>query len=162
MPAASSTLESKESSSPSAPGHSLPKSSGIEGGGSALYAGGPQTEIGITSNGGSTALPEESLAFAAEAERGCELGALGTSVGDVNACPCTWTWAEGDEEDVPNLGALPLAPALGHGQRVMKKTSLTSGLYPRPDGSSQGSPETFASHFEASWTTSPPEIEALP
>ena len=52
-----------------------------------------------------------------------------------------------------------LAPALGHGQRVMKKMSPTSGLYPRPDGSSQGSPETFASHFEASWTTSPPSLK---
>ena len=54
------------------------------------------------------------------------------------------------------------ASALGHGQRVIKKTSPTSELYPRPDGSSQGSLETFASHFEASWTTSPPELEALP
>ena len=43
-----------------------------------------------------------------------------------------------------------LAPTLGHGQRVMKKTSPTSGLYPRPNGSSQGSPETSASHFETS------------
>ena len=138
-PAASSALESKESSSPSAPIRSLPKSSGIEGGGSALYAGGLQTEIGITFNRGSAALPEESLAFAVEAERSCELGALGTSARDGNACPCTWTWAKGD-----------------------KKTSPTSGLYPRPDGSSQGSPETFSSHFEASWTTSPPELEVLP
>ena len=106
-PAASSSLESMESSSPKALRRSLPKSSGIEGGGSALYAGGLQTEIGITSNEGSVALSEESLAFVAEAERGCELGALGTSAGDGNACPCTWTWAEGDEEDIPNLGALP-------------------------------------------------------
>ena len=86
-PAASSALESKESSSPSAPRRFLLKSSGIEGGGSVLYAGGLQTEIGITSNGGLAALPEESLAFAVEAEGGCELGTLDTSVGDGNACP---------------------------------------------------------------------------
>ena len=98
MPAASSALESKESSSPSASRHFLPKSTAIEGGGSALYAGGLQTEMGITSNGGSAALPEESLALAAEAERGCTPGALGTSVGDGNTCPCTRTWAEGNEE----------------------------------------------------------------
>ena len=55
-----------------------------------------------------------------------------------------------------------LAPALGHGQRAMKKTSPTSRLYPRPDGSFKGSLETSASHFETSWTTSPPELEALP
>ena len=54
-----------------------------------------------------------------------------------------------------------LALALGHGQRVMKKTSPTSGLYPRLGDSSQGSPETFASHFKASWTKSPLELEAL-
>ena len=108
-PAASSILESKESSSPSASGRFLPKSSAIEGGGSALYAGRLQTKMGITSNGGPAALPEESLAFAIEAERGCELGALGTSTGDGNTYPWTLTWAEGDEEDVPNLGALPQA-----------------------------------------------------
>ena len=106
---ASSALESKESSSPSALGRFLPKSSAIEWGGSVLYAGGLQTEMGITSNGGSVALPKESLAFAAEAERGCELGDLETSIGDGNTCPYTRTWAEGDEEDVPNLGALPQA-----------------------------------------------------
>ena len=108
-PAASSALESKESPSPSASGHFLPKSSPVEGGGLTLYKGGLQTEMGITSNGGSVALPEESLAFAAEVERSCELGALGTSAGGGNTCPYTWTWAEGDEEDVPNLGALPQA-----------------------------------------------------
>ena len=108
-PAASSALESKESLSLSASRRSLPKSSSNEGGGSALYARGLQTEIGITSNGGSAALPEESLAFAAEAERGCELVSLETSAIDGNACPYTWTWVEGDEEDVPNLGALPQA-----------------------------------------------------
>ena len=63
--------------------------------------------IGITSNGGSIALPEESLAFAAEPERGCELGALGTSDGGGNTCPSTRTWAEGEEEDVPNFRTLP-------------------------------------------------------
>ena len=107
VPTASSALESKESSSPSASRHSLPKSLGIEGGCSALYVEGLQTEIGITSNGGSAALLEESLAFTTKTEKGCELGALGTSTGDGDACPCTWTWAKGDEEDVPNLGALP-------------------------------------------------------
>ena len=106
-PAASSGLESKESSSPLASGRFLPKSSAVEGGGSALYVGGLQTDMGITSNGGSVTLPEESLAFTVEAEKGCELGALGTSAGDGNTCPCTRTWAEGDEEDVPNLRALP-------------------------------------------------------
>ena len=106
-PAASSALESKESSSPSASRRFLPKSSAIAGGGSTLYAGGLQTEMGITSNGGSVALPEESLALVAEAERGCELGALWTSAKDGDICPCARTWAEGDEEDVPNLGALP-------------------------------------------------------
>ena len=95
--------------------------------------------MGITSNGGSTTLPEESLAFAAEAKRSYELGALGTS---------------------PEVAILD--PALGHGHRVMKKTSSTSGLYPRPDGPSKGSPEVFASHSETSGTTSLPELEALP
>ena len=90
-PAASSALESKESSSLSALERFLPKSSAIEGGGSALYAGGLQTEMGITSNGGSAALPEESLAFAAEAKLGCELGSLGTSAEDGNTFPYTRT-----------------------------------------------------------------------
>ena len=88
-PAASSALENKESSSPSVPKRSLPKSSSIEGGGLVPYVGGLQTKIGITYNGGLAALPEESLAFAAEAERGCELGALSTSTRDGIACPCT-------------------------------------------------------------------------
>ena len=64
-PAASSALKSKESPSPSASERFLPNFSALEGGGSALYVGGLQTVIGITSNGGSAALPEESLAFAA-------------------------------------------------------------------------------------------------
>ena len=95
--------------------------------------------MGITSNGGLAALPKESLALAAEAELGGVSGTLGTLVGDGNTCPCTRTWAEGDEEDVPNLMDLP-----------------------RTDGSFRGSPETSALHFETSWTTSPPKLEALP
>ena len=138
-PATSSTLESKESPSPSASGSFLPKSSAIEGGGSTLYVERLQTEMGITFNGGSAALPKKYLAFAAEAERGCELSALGTLAGGGNTCPYTRT-----------------------GQRVMKKASPTSGLYPRPNGPSQGSPEVTASHSETSRTTSPPELEALP
>ena len=38
-----------------------------------------------------------------EPERGCELGASGTSVGGSDTCPCTQTWVEGDDEDIPNL-----------------------------------------------------------
>ena len=63
--------------------------------------------IGMASNGDSTTLPEESFAFAAEPERDCELGALGTSAGGGNTCPNTRTWVEGEEEDVPNFGNLP-------------------------------------------------------
>ena len=107
MPAASSALKSKESPSPSASKRFLPNSSSLQGGGSALYAEGLQTVIGITSNEGSAALPEESLAFAAEQERGCELGALGTSTRGSDTCPCTQAWVEGDDEDVPNLGTFP-------------------------------------------------------
>ena len=55
-----------------------------------------------------------------------------------------------------------LAPALRHGQRVMKKASPTSGLDPRPDGPSQGSLEVSTSHFETSGTASPLELKALP
>ena len=106
-PAASLALKSKESPSPSASGRFLLDSSSLEGGGLMLYTRGLQTVIGITSNGGSAALLEESLAFAAEPEQSCELGALGTSAGGGYTCPCTWTWVEGDEEDVPNLGTLP-------------------------------------------------------
>ena len=32
---------------------------------------------------------------------------LETSAGGGNTCPYTQTWPEGDEEDIPNLGALP-------------------------------------------------------
>ena len=106
-PAASSTLESKESPSPSASKRFLPDSSAFEGGGSALYSGGLQTVIGITSNGGATAFLKESLAFVAEPERSCELGALGTLAGGSDTCPYTWVWVEGDDEDVPNLRTLP-------------------------------------------------------
>ena len=38
----------------------------------------------------------------------------------------------------PRPEVVILAPTLGHGQRVKKKTSPTSRLYPRPDGPSQG------------------------
>ena len=75
----------------------------------ALCVGGLQTEMGINSNGGSAAPSEESLVFTAEAERSCELGTLGTSAGGGNTCPCIQTWEEGDEEDIPNLRALPQA-----------------------------------------------------
>ena len=64
---------------------------------------------GMTSNGRSTALPEESFALAAEPERGHELRALGTSVGADDTCPGTRTWVEGEEEDAPNFGTLPQA-----------------------------------------------------
>ena len=87
VPTTSSASKSKESLSPSTSERFLPFFSSLEGGGSALYAGGLQTVIGITSNEGSAALPEESLAFAAEPERGCELGALGTSAGGSDTCP---------------------------------------------------------------------------
>ena len=85
--------------------------------------------MGITSNGGSAALSEKSLVFAAEAERSCELGALGTSAGGGNTCPCIRTWAEGDEKDVPNVGAFtPGWMALLKGvQRFLPHT-------PRPPG----------------------------
>ena len=106
-PAASSALKSKESPSPSASGRFPLNSSALDEGGSALYAGGLQIVIGITSNGGSPALPEESLAFVAEPERGCKLGALGTSDEGGITCLSTRTWAEGEEEDDPNFGTLP-------------------------------------------------------
>ena len=63
--------------------------------------------MGMTPNGGSVALPEESLAFTVETERGYELGALGTSDEDGITCSHTRTWAEGEEEDDPNFGTLP-------------------------------------------------------
>ena len=65
--------------------------------------------IGMTSNGYSAALPEESLAFVAEPERGCELRALGTSVEGDNTYPGTRTWVEGEEEDAPSFRTLPQA-----------------------------------------------------
>ena len=106
-PAASSALESKESPSSSTPGLFPLNSSALDEGGAALYAWGLQTVMGMTSNGGLTALPEESLAFAAETERGCELRALETSGEGGITCPRTRTWAEGEEEDDPNFGTLP-------------------------------------------------------
>ena len=72
-----------------------------------LCAKGLQTVIGMTSNGGSAVLLEESLAFAAEPERGRELGALGASARGNNTYPSTRTWVEGEEEDIPNFGTLP-------------------------------------------------------
>ena len=63
--------------------------------------------IGMTSNGYSAALPEESFAFTAEPDRGCELRALGTSTKGDNACPGTRMWVEGEEEDAPSFGTLP-------------------------------------------------------
>ena len=65
--------------------------------------------MGLTSNGGSAALPGVSLAFVAEPERGCELGALGTLAGGSDTGPYTRTWVEDDDEDIPNLGTLPQA-----------------------------------------------------
>ena len=65
--------------------------------------------MGITSNGCSVVLPEESFAFVAEPERGCELKALGISVGGGNTCPDIQMWVEGEEEDAPNFGTLPQA-----------------------------------------------------
>ena len=106
-PAASSTLESKESPSPSASKRFLPDSSAFEGEGSTLYPGGLQTVIGITSNGGAAGFPKESLAFTAEPEWSCELGGLGTSARGGDTCPYTRVWVEGDDEDVPNLRTLP-------------------------------------------------------
>ena len=108
-PAASSALRSKESPSPSASEPFLFNSSALEEGGSTLYAGGFQTVIGMTCNGCSAALPEESLAFTAKPERGCELRALGTSAGGDNTYPDIRTWVEGEEEDAPSFGTLPQA-----------------------------------------------------
>ena len=105
----SSALRSKESPSPSASEPFLFNSSALEEGGSTLCAGGFQTVIGMTSNGCSAALPEESFAFAAEPKRGCELRALGTSAGGYNTCPGIRTWVEGEEEDAPSFGTLPQA-----------------------------------------------------
>ena len=65
--------------------------------------------MGMTSNGCSAVLPEESFAFAAEPEQGFELRALGTSAGGDNNCPGTRTWVEGEEEDAPSFGTLPQA-----------------------------------------------------
>ena len=76
VPAVSSALRTKESPSPSTSGHFLPNSSALKGGGSALYVGGLQIVMGITSNGGLAALLEESLAFTTKPERSYELGAL--------------------------------------------------------------------------------------
>ena len=64
----------------------------------------------------------------------------------------------------PGFGAsqASLAPALGRGQKVKKKTTLISGLYLRTGGPSQESPKFSASHSGTSGTTSPLEPKALP
>ena len=108
-PTASSALRSKELPSPSVSDPFLFNYSALEEGGLTLCAGGFQTMIGMTSNGCSTALPEESFAFAAELERGCKLKALGTSAGGDNTYPDTRTWVEGEEEDAPSFKTLPQA-----------------------------------------------------
>ena len=110
-PAASSALKSKESPSLPASGPFVFNSSALEEGGSTLYAGGLQTVIGMTSNGCSAALQEESFVFAVEPERGCELGALGTSAGGGNTCPSIRTWVEEEKEDAPSFETLPLSRA---------------------------------------------------
>ena len=106
-PAASSALRSKESPSPSVLEPFLFNSSSFEEGGLTLYVGGFQTVMGITSNGCSTVLPEESFAFAAEPERGCELKSLGILAEGDNSYPGIRMWVEGKEEDAPNFGTLP-------------------------------------------------------
>ena len=65
--------------------------------------------IGMTSNGCSAALPEESFALAAVPERGCELRALGTSAGCDSVSPGTRTWEEGEEKDYPQFRNLTLS-----------------------------------------------------
>ena len=137
--AANLVLRSKESPTPLASGGFLLYSSVLEEGGSEPCAEGLQTVIGMTSNGGLAALPEESLPFAAEPERGCELGALRTSAGGGNTCPITWKWVEGEEEDVPNFGT-----------------------FPRTGGPSQESPEFSVSHSGTFGTASPLDPKALP
>ena len=67
-PTASFALVSSKSSPPSAPKRSLPTSPDVGEGGRALYAEGLQTRMGRTFNGGSIALPEESLAPVVEDE----------------------------------------------------------------------------------------------
>ena len=122
-PAASSALESKESPSPLVLGLFPLNSSALDEGGAALYTEGFQTVMGMTSNGGSTALPEESLAFEAEPERGCELEALGTLDEGGITCPHTWTWVEGEEEDDSNFGTLPQdGPPFTRESRVFRFT----------------------------------------
>ena len=101
---ASRKLGIGEQRSPSASGIFPLNSSALDEGGTALCVGGLQIVMGMTSNGGSAALPKESLAFTAEPERGYELGALGTSDEGGNTCPRARTWAEGEDEDDPNFG----------------------------------------------------------
>ena len=106
---ASSALRSKKSPSPSASEPFLFDSSALEEGGSTLYAGGIPNSDRHDLQRMFSSLPEESFAFAAEPEQGCELRALGTSAGGYNTCPGIRTWAEGEEEDTPSFGTLPQA-----------------------------------------------------
>ena len=108
-PAASSALRSKESPSPSVSEPFFFNSSALKEDGLTLCAGGFQTVIGMTSNGCSAALPEESFAFTIEPEWGYELRALRTSAGGDNTRPGTRTWLEREEEDAPSFGTLPQA-----------------------------------------------------
>ena len=109
MPAASSALRSKESTSPPFSESFLFNSSALEEGGLTLYAGGFQTVMGITANGCSTALPEEPFSFVADPEQGCKHKTLGTSAGGDSACLGIRTWVKGEEEEAPNFGTLPQA-----------------------------------------------------
>ena len=138
-PATSSALRSKELLSPSVSEPFLFNSSALEEGGLTPCVWGFQTVIGMTSNGCSAALPEESFAFATEPERGYKLKALGTSARGDNTCPGTRTWVEGEEEDAPSFGTLPQAE---------RSFSMES--------------KVFRFTFGTSETTSPPEPKSLP
>ena len=61
----------------------------------------------------------------------------------------------------PQPETAALVPSPGLWQRVIERTLPTSGPNPWLDGSSQGNPEVFASHFASSSTTPPPELKAL-
>ena len=63
--------------------------------------------MGMTANGCSTTLPEESFAFAAEPKWGCELKSLGTSAGGGNTYLDIRAWEEGEKEEALNFGTLP-------------------------------------------------------
>ena len=79
--------------------------------------------MGITSNGGSVALLEGSLAIAAEEERSTRSGTFGTSARGDDAYPLTrslvgypCSLVDGDGEDAPNFGVLPRAERLFLGE----------------------------------------------